>query len=82
MSLKRSVLDDKTVFYVFKKVIQEDFGKLGIESFVPDYFTGKTIFIRCKNSAWASELWLNKNRIIRKINEELGEKVITDIKSK
>lgn len=82
MANKKAVLDDKTVFFVFKKVIQEEFGNLGIESFQADYFSGKTIFIKCKSSNWASELWLNKNKIIRKINKELGESIITDIKSK
>lgn len=75
-------MDDQTVFYVFKKVIKEEFGNLGAENFQPDYFSGETIFIKCKSPAWASELWLNKTRVIRKINEELGENLIKDIKTK
>lgn len=82
MASKKMVLDDQTAFFVFRKVIQEEFGKLGIENFQPDYFSGKTIFIKCQSSAWASELWLNKNRIVRLINKELGENIIVDIKSK
>lgn len=82
LASKKMVLDDKTVFYVFKKVIQEQFGNLGVENFQADYFSGKTIFIRCQSSAWASELWLNKNKIIRLINKELGEDIIEEIKSK
>jgi len=81
-SQQKMVLDDKTVFFVFKKVVREEFGNLGIENFQPDYFSGHTIFIKCQSSNWASELWLNKNKIIRKINKELGEDIITDIKSK
>jgi len=80
--LKRSDLDDKTVFFVFKKVVQEEFGNLGIENFQAVYFSGKTIFIKCQSSNWASELWLNKKLIIRKINKELGENIIEDIKTK
>jgi hypothetical protein len=79
---KKMVLDDKTVFFVFKKVIQEEFGNLGVENFKPDYFDGKKIFIKCFSSNWASELWLNKNKIVRKINKELGEDVIEEIKVK
>jgi predicted nucleic acid-binding Zn ribbon protein len=80
--LRRGVLDDATVFFVFKKVIQEEFGNLGIENFRADYYKNGTIFIRCQSSAWASELWLNKNRIVRKVNKELGESIITEIKTK
>ncbi|NTU67092.1 MAG: DUF721 domain-containing protein [Candidatus Moranbacteria bacterium] len=77
-----TVLDDKTVFYVFKKVIKEDFGNIGIEKFVPDYFAKGILFIKPESSAWAAELWMNKKRIIRKINEEIGEDALSDIKAK
>ena len=77
-----SDLDDKTVFYIFKKVIKEDFGVVGGGKFVPDYFAKKTLFIKVESSAWASELWMNKKRIIEKINKELGENVLEDIKIK
>jgi hypothetical protein len=79
---QKMVLDDKTVFFIFKKVIQEEFGNLGVENFQPDYFDGHKIFIKCFSSNWASELWLNKNKIMRKINKELGENVIEEIKVK
>jgi predicted nucleic acid-binding Zn ribbon protein len=79
---KKRTLDEQTVFFVFRKVVQEEFGNLGLGHFQPDYFSGKTIFIRCQSSAWASELWLQKNKIMRLINKELGENLIEDIKSK
>jgi hypothetical protein len=79
---KAMVLDDKTIFFVFKKVIEEEFGLIGKQKFTPDYFTHKTLFIKADNSAWSSELWTNKLRIIKKINEELGEDVVENIKMK
>jgi predicted nucleic acid-binding Zn ribbon protein len=82
MAKKKMTLDDQTVFFVFKKVIQEEFGNIGAANFRPDYFDGKKIFLKCQNSNWASELWLNKNKIVRLINKELGEKVIEEIKIK
>lgn len=80
--IKKVALDDKTVFYVFKKVMQTEFGNIGAANFQPDYFDGKKIFIKCPSSNWASELWLNKNKIVRLINKELGENVIEEIKTK
>lgn len=79
---KKMVLDDKTVFFVFRKVVREEFGNLGVENFVPDYFDGHKIFIKCHSSNWASELWTNKSKIVRKINRELGEDIIEEIKVK
>ncbi|KKR21235.1 MAG: hypothetical protein UT50_C0010G0003 [Candidatus Moranbacteria bacterium GW2011_GWA2_39_41] len=76
------MLDEQTVFYVFRKVIKEEFGNVGIENLIPNYYNNKTIFVKFDSSAWASELWLNKDRIVRKMNGELGEGSIEKIKMK
>lgn len=76
------ILDDQTVFYVFRKVIKDEFGNVGIEKLIPDYYNNKTIFIKSDSSAWASEMWLQKDRIVRKMNAELGEGSIEKIKVK
>ncbi len=79
---KKQILDDKTVFFVFKKVIEEEFGQIGKSKFTPDYFAKRILFVRAQNSAWSAELWTNKARIIQKINEELGEDGVENIKMK
>jgi len=75
-------LDDQTVFYVFRKVIKEEFGNVGIEKLIPDYYKNRTIFVKSDSSAWSSEMWLQKDRIVRKMNAELGEGSIEKIKVK
>jgi len=75
-------LDDQTVFFVFKKVIKEEFGNVGIEKLVPDYYKNKTIFVKSDSSNWKNELWLQKNKVVRKMNKELGEGTIEGIKVK
>jgi len=79
---KKLVLDDKTVFFVFKKIIEVEFGQLGKQKFTPDYFAKRILFVKAQNSAWSAELWTNKARIIQKINEELGEEAVENIKMK
>ena len=79
---KKQILDDKTVFFVFKKVIEKEFGQLGKQKFTPDYFAKRVLFIKADNSIWSAELWTNKARIIAKINEEFGEIVVENIKMK
>lgn len=79
---KKTVLDDKTVFYIFKKIIQAEFGNIGSHKFIPDYFSNKILFIKSESSAWKAELWLNRNKIIRKINQEIGQEEIKEIKIK
>lgn len=80
--IKKAPLDNETIFFIFKKIIKEDFGQIGAAKFMPDYFTSKTLFIKSTSSTWSSELWLNRQRIIRKINVELGEEFIKEIKIK
>jgi len=75
-------LDDKTVFFLFKKIIKEEFGNVGLEKLVPDYFANGILYIKSTSSNWASELWLQKNKIMRKINEEIGKEELKDIKNK
>jgi len=81
-AIRPLALDDQTVFFVFRRVIQEEFGKVGLEKFTPDYFSGRTLFIKSVSSVWASELFTNRNKIIRKMNKELGEGSIENIKHK
>jgi len=79
---KKQAIDDKTVFFVFKKVIEAEFGQIGKQKFTPDYFARKILFVKAQNSAWSAELWTNKARIIAKINTELGEAGVENIKLK
>jgi len=75
-------LSDKDIFYIFNRVIKEEFGNVGASKLRPDYFKNKTIFVKLTSSAWASELFSNRNTIIKKINKELGEGAIKEIKLK
>ena len=79
---KKQVLDDKTVFFIFKKVIEMEFGQIGKQKITPDYFAKGVLFVKAQNSAWLAEFWTNKTRIMKKINEEIGEDVVSNIKTK
>jgi len=73
---------DKDVFYVFSRVIKEEYGNYGAEKLKANFFKNKTIFVKSESSNFASELWLNRKNIIRKMNEELGEGAVKEIKLK
>lgn len=76
----KTVLDEKTVFYIFAKVIQEEFGKQGNANLSPDFYKNGKIFVKTESSNWANELWLNRQKIIREINKELGTEEVKEIK--
>jgi hypothetical protein len=79
---KKTAPDKETLFYIFKEVVQEYFGKIGSEKLMPDYFSNGVLFIKSQNSVWSSELWINKAEITRKINKKIGESLLKEIKIK
>lgn len=79
---KRSALDNKDVFYIFSKIIKEEFGSVGAAKLKPDYFNRKILHVRAESPTWAAELWLNKKDVIRKLNAALGANTIDEIKTK
>lgn len=80
--LLQKSLDSETVFFVFRKVIKEEMGNVGLEKLIPSYFSGQKLFIKAQSPAWGSELWLNKAKIIRKMNQEFRKEVVVEIKLK
>jgi len=79
-AMQPKILDDKSIFYIFRKVIQEEFGNVGSGTFSPEYFKNGVLVIKSKSPTWSSELWLYKNTVIRKINKELGSTEVEKIK--
>lgn len=80
--LKKITLSEKDVFYIFGKVIKKEFGEIGAGKFQFEYFGKKVLVVRCESAPWASELWINKDKIMRKMNEELGEGTVEKIRTK
>ena len=76
---EKAPLDSNSIYYVFSKIIKDEYGNRGVENLKADYFKEKKLFIKAENSNWASEVWLNRNTIIEKINKELGSNEINDI---
>lgn len=81
---KTRVLDltDKDIFYIFRRIIKEEYGNVGAARVQPDFFKSGTIFVRGTSSAWTAEIFSNRSFILRKMNEELGEGVVREIKFK
>jgi len=77
---KKTDLDEKTVFCVFEKVIKKEYGRMGGENIQPRFYKKGKIFIKTQSSNWANEIWLNRQKLVKKINQELGSDEIKEIK--
>ena len=77
---QKTSIDKNTVFYVFSEIIKEEYGKKGRSNVEPTFYKEGKIFIKINNSIWANEIWFNKEEIIRKVNQKLGDDEIKEIK--
>jgi len=80
MQQKKVALSDKEIFYLFERIIKAEYGNQGAKNLKATYFKNGKIFIKSESSIFSNELLLNKNDIIRKINQEIGNEEIKDIK--
>ena len=76
---RSSFIDQQTVFYIFARVIKEEYGKQGIEHVTLISFRDKKIMLKISRGIWESELLLRKKQIIALINKELGGEEIIDL---
>ena len=72
--------DEKTIFFIFKKVAVELYGTRGIESIIPVLYKEKKLYIQPRSSLWANEVLLEKKKLIQKMNELLEGEIIADIR--
>lgn len=79
-SIKKANCDDKTIFFIFSKIIQKEYGRRGICEFTPHLYRFNIVYINAKRSSWAHELYTNRENIIKKINDELGSEVVKGLK--
>ncbi|MFA7318974.1 MAG: DciA family protein [Parcubacteria group bacterium] len=77
-----TTLSDKDIFYIFRRIIKEEYGNVGAEKIQSDFYKNGTLFLKSESSIWSAEAFSNRSFIIRKMNDELGEKVVREIKFK
>jgi hypothetical protein len=74
------LLDEKTIFYIAKKVLVEEYGIRGGENIIPSLYQDKKLFLSSRSSLWGNEVWLEKERLRDKMNTWLGTEGILEIK--
>jgi hypothetical protein len=78
--VSKVVLDDQTVFYIFKKIVSQEYGTRGECYIQARYYKNKKLIVAAKNSLWMNELQMSRTHFIDLMNKELGAGSIIDIK--
>lgn len=74
-----SIIDEKSIFFVFETVIKEEYGKQGVGNIKPHMYRDHKLFVKTFSSNWANELWLNKKHILKRVNDEIGSEEVHDL---
>lgn len=73
-------IDEKTVFYIAKKVIIEEYGTRGGENIAPVVYKEKKLVLAARSSLWMSEVSLTEKGLCEKINKILGGEFVREIR--
>lgn len=76
---KGGILDEKTLFFLAAKIIEEEYGKKGAASVSPRYFKDGKLFLTGKSSLWVEEMKAFRADFLRRLIES-GADTVTDIK--
>lgn len=74
-------IDEKTILFLAEKIIAAQYGIRGRENIIPKSFKEKKLYFLCRSSLWMNELWMNRDIIVGKMNHELGDGFVSDIKT-
>lgn len=74
------VADEKTVCYVFGKVIAREYGQRGATQIVPRRVIGSTLYVAVVSALWAQEVWDRRQALVAAVNERCGDGRIRTIR--
>lgn len=72
--------DEKTVFFIARKVLAEEYGLRGGENIIPTLYKDKKLFLSARSSLWGNEMWLERERLRERMNGLLGNEGVVEIK--
>lgn len=73
-------MDEKTIYFLFEKVIQEFYGVKGKSNVVPLGFKEGTLVLGIYKSLWQAEVSLNKEDLRTSLNGKIGDELVKAIR--
>lgn len=79
-STRAVLLDDKTVFFIFRKMIREEYGIRGVAELEPVTFVDGVLSIKANNPLYSSELWVRRETIRERVNTALEQEAVQELR--
>lgn len=80
VQINSSVIDEKTVFFIFHKIIDEQYGQRGKMVIFPVKFDGKVLVLRVASPLWAQEILIQRSVLCERVNRAFEQEVLLDLK--
>jgi hypothetical protein len=77
---KAPAMDEKTIQFLFEKVIQEYYGVKGKSNVLPLGFKGGVLVLGIYKSLWQAEVSINKEELRESVNKKIGEELVRSIR--
>ncbi len=74
------VVDDKTIFHLFRKIVREEYGARGAAELTPTAFVEGVLSVKAASPLYSSELWMRREAIIGRMNTTLGNGGVKEIR--
>ena len=79
-SSKVTPLDDKTIFFLFRKIIREEYGLRGESELEPVIFSEGVLSVKANNPLYSNELWIRREAILARMNKALEQEVVSELR--
>jgi hypothetical protein len=77
----KKAIDEKTIFFLFNKIVGEMYGKKGLENLKPEKYSQAVLYFSSKQALWAADVLVNQKELIDKINRKIGAEELAEIKN-
>lgn len=79
-TLPKGEVDEKTIFFLFNRIIEEQYGKRGRSIIHPSRYQERVLTLRVMSPLWANELVLQETVLRKRLNKALDEEIVQMIR--
>lgn len=77
---REKLLDAKTIFFLFSRIVREFYGKCGGGVIHPAQYEKGVLSIKVASPLWANELLIQEKELCRRINQEVGSDAVLELR--
>ncbi|TXG77163.1 DUF721 domain-containing protein [Candidatus Dojkabacteria bacterium] len=74
------VMDEKTIFFLFERIVGEYYGQRGRKVIHPMKYQEKILTVKVASPLWANELLIQEQALCERLNQEVGREVLQGVR--